>query len=234
VEYKLLPENWLRVRVRSAGPTKKLPVASLAFGSKAKEISSSSLLRLHDHQHTGIPSAVASASGACSDTIPGLLNCLTIRVQVREIYRMYLDLGSPQRILAEIEQRGWRLKAFTTRKGRSSGNAPFTRTSLHNLLTNPVYTGRVRHYGTTYPGEHKSIIGDRIWTEVQKRLNRDDRRGRHHIQDPCGALLSWRNQIRSWLVLPTPYGQNTHLTTSGAYAGCSECKKPNRCAYWLM
>ena len=110
-------------------------------------------------------------------------------VQVREIYRLYLELGSPQRILAEIEQRGWRLKAFTTRKGRNAGNAPFTRTTLHSLLTNPVYTGNVRHYGTTYPGEHKSIVGDPIWIEVQKRLNRDDRRGRHHIQDPCGALL---------------------------------------------
>ena len=110
-------------------------------------------------------------------------------VQVCEIFQLYLDLGSPQRILEEIEKRGWRLKAFTTRKGRKAGNAPFTRTTLHNLLTNPVYTGKVRHYGTTYPGEHKSIVGDRIWNEVQKRLNRGDRRGRHHIQDPCGALL---------------------------------------------
>ena len=98
-------------------------------------------------------------------------------VQVCEIYRLYLDLGSPQRILAELEKRGGCLKAFTTRKGRNAGNAPFTRTTLHSLLTNPVYTGLVRHYGTTYPGEHTSIIDDRIWNEVQKRLNRDDRRG---------------------------------------------------------
>src|SRR6266566_4192071 len=110
-------------------------------------------------------------------------------VQVGEIYRLYLEWGSPIRILAEIERRGWRLKAFTTGKGRKAGNAPFSRATLHHLLTNPVYTGRVRHPGEIYPGEHERIVGESIWTEVQKRLHRDDRRGRHHISDPCGALL---------------------------------------------
>jgi len=109
--------------------------------------------------------------------------------QVCEIYRLYLRLGSPLLILEEIERRGWRLKAFTTRKGRNAGNAPFTRSTLHNLLTNPIYTGRVRHHGGIYPGEHERIVGERIWNEVQKRLKRDDRRGRHHVSDPCGALL---------------------------------------------
>ena len=110
-------------------------------------------------------------------------------VQVCEIYRLYLEWGSPIRILAEIERRGWRLKAFTTCKGRKAGNAPFSRATLHHLLTNPVYTGRVRHHGEIYPGEHEGIVGESIWTEVQKRWHRDDRRGRHHISDPCGALL---------------------------------------------
>ncbi len=82
--------------------------------------------------------------------------------QVCEIYRLYLELGSPIRILQEIERRGWRLKAFTTRKGRNAGNAAFTRTTLHNLLTNPIYTGDVRHRGGIYPGEHERIVGERI------------------------------------------------------------------------
>ena len=118
-------------------------------------------------------------------------------VQVCEIYRLYLKLGSPIRILQEIERRGWRLKSFTTQKGRLAGNAPFSKTTLQNLLTNPVYTGRVRHAGETYPGEHERIISDKIWGEVQKRLSRDDRRGKHHILDPCGALLKGMVQCAS-------------------------------------
>jgi site-specific DNA recombinase len=110
-------------------------------------------------------------------------------VQVREIYRLYLELGSPLRILREIECRGWRLKAFTTGKGRKAGNARFTRATLHNLLTNPIYIARVRHGGDLYPAEHERIVGENTWNEVQKRLQRDEHRGKQHISDPCGALL---------------------------------------------
>jgi site-specific DNA recombinase len=110
-------------------------------------------------------------------------------VKVCEIYRLYLELGSPILILGEIERRGWRTKAFATKKGRIAGNGPFNKTTLHALLTNPIYRGVVRHRGEIYPGEHERIIGDLIWDQVQKRLTRDDRRGRHYISDPCGALL---------------------------------------------
>jgi site-specific DNA recombinase len=109
--------------------------------------------------------------------------------QVCEIYRLYLELGSPILVLQELERRGWRLKAFTTKTGRSAGNGPFKKTTLHGLLTNPIYTGVVRHHGEIYPGEHERIVSDLIWNQVQKRLTRDERRGRHHISDPCGALL---------------------------------------------
>jgi site-specific DNA recombinase len=126
------------------------------------------------------------------DIVPGGTALVVNRaeaLQVCEIYRLYLELGSPIRILEEIGRRGWRLKAFTTKKGRRAGNGPFNKTTLYNLLTNPIYTGRVRHHGEIYPGEHERIIGDPMWNEVQTRLKRDDRRGRHHISDPCGALL---------------------------------------------
>jgi site-specific DNA recombinase len=109
--------------------------------------------------------------------------------RVCEIYRLYLELGSPILILQELERRGWRLKAFTAKTGRSAGNGPFNKTTLHGLLTNPIYAGVVRHRGEIYPGEHERIISDLIWNQVQKRLKRDDRRGRHHLADPCGALL---------------------------------------------
>lgn len=119
----------------------------------------------------------------------GLLVNPAEAAQVRAIYRLYLKLGSPVRILAEIQRRGWRLKSFTTKKGRHAGNAPFTKTTLHNLLTNPVYIGKVRHRGETWPGAHERIIGEQIWDEVRKRLSRDERRGKRHHSDPCGALL---------------------------------------------
>jgi site-specific DNA recombinase len=119
----------------------------------------------------------------------GLVVNQTEAVQVREIYRLSLDLGSPILILQEIERRGWRLKAFTTKRGRRVGNAVFTRATLHSLLTNPIYAGMVRHHGERYPGEHERIISAPLWKQVQKRLSRGHRRGKHHVADPVGALL---------------------------------------------
>jgi site-specific DNA recombinase len=109
--------------------------------------------------------------------------------RVCEIYRLYLELGSPILILEELERRGWRTKTFTTKKGRIVGNGPFNKATLQCLLTNPIYTGVVRHHGEIFPGEHERIMDDLIWSQVQKQLTRDDRRGRHHISDPCRALL---------------------------------------------
>ena len=117
--------------------------------------------------------------------------------QVRAIYRLYLELGSPRRVLEEMECRGWRLKAYTTRQGRPAGHARFTRPTLHHLLTNPLYTGRVRHRGQTWPGEQERILGDRLWNEVQRRLNRPQRRAGTPSRRPAARCC------RGWfIVLP--------------------------------
>jgi len=109
--------------------------------------------------------------------------------QVCEIYRRILNSAHPSWSSRKSNDAAGGLKAFTTKTGRSAGNGRFQKTTLHGLLTNPIYTGVVRHHGEIYPGEHERIVSDLIWNQVQKRLTRDDRRGRHHISDPCGALL---------------------------------------------
>ncbi|MEZ5756326.1 MAG: recombinase family protein [Paracoccaceae bacterium] len=47
---------------------------------------------------------------------------------------------------------------------------PFTRGQLHYLLTNPVYTGRIRHKEQSYPGLHPAIISADLWERVQAKL----------------------------------------------------------------
>src|SRR5438094_10168400 len=56
--------------------------------------------------------------------------------RVREIFRLYLELGSLIPLVAELERRSWKMKVWTTREGRESGGGRFTKTTLHNLLTN--------------------------------------------------------------------------------------------------
>jgi site-specific DNA recombinase len=109
--------------------------------------------------------------------------------RVREIYRLYLELGGLIPVVEVLDQRGWRMKAWTSLRGRDVGGAGFTKTTLHNLLTNVIYTGRVKFEGKLLAGEHERIVDDETWNAVQERLNRNGRRGGRNVPNKYGALL---------------------------------------------
>ncbi len=69
---------------------------------------------------------------------------------------------------------------------KESGNRSFTRGNLYQLLSNPLYIGRVPHNGETYPGQHTAIVDDELWTETQDRLCRNaaDRRSATNAKAP--------------------------------------------------
>jgi site-specific DNA recombinase len=108
--------------------------------------------------------------------------------QVREICQLYLELRALIPVLDEIDQRGWRMKVWTTRDGRSRGGARFTKNTLYSLLTNVVYTGRVRFEGKVLAGEHERIIDDETWNRVQEQLKRNGRSG-SRTRNKYGGLL---------------------------------------------
>jgi site-specific DNA recombinase len=109
--------------------------------------------------------------------------------RVREIFRLYLEIGSLIPLIAELERRGWKMKTWTTREGREAGGARFTKTTLYNLLTNVIYTGRVKYEGELLDGEHDRIVEDETWNRVREQLNRNGRRGGRNVRNKHGALL---------------------------------------------
>src|SRR6202050_4988728 len=58
--------------------------------------------------------------------------------QVRQIFALYLKHGGLMKVLQQLEQRGWRTKSWLSRKGRTIGGRPFTKSGLRHLLSNPV------------------------------------------------------------------------------------------------
>jgi hypothetical protein len=76
-----------------------------------------------------------------------------------------------------------------TREGRARGDARFTKTTLHNLLTNAVYIGRVKFEGKLHDGEHERVIDDDTWNRVQDQLNRNGRRGGRNPRNKLGGRL---------------------------------------------
>jgi len=109
--------------------------------------------------------------------------------RVRCIFGLYLEAGTLRRTLDALEARGWGNKTWLTRKGQVHKGNAFNMTTLHYLLTNPVYLGKVRHHGQLYPGEHEAIVSEETFAEVQRLLARNKRCG-GEVRNRSGAMLS--------------------------------------------
>lgn len=109
--------------------------------------------------------------------------------RVRGIFQLYLELGSLIPAVEELERRDWKMKSWTTREGRMRGGAHFNKTTLHNLLCNVIYTGRVKFAGNLNDGEHQRVVDDETWNRVQERLKRNGRHGGRNVGNKLGGLL---------------------------------------------
>jgi len=124
-------------------------------------------------------------------------------VMVREIFQLYLKKRSISDVIAELDRRQWVTKEHRTKTGRQMGGRSFSKSSLHYLLSNPVYVGKLRLKGVVYEGEHEAIIDDATWSRVQDLLNGNcrSRGGPNHNRHgyllkglvrcaACGAAMS--------------------------------------------
>ncbi len=109
--------------------------------------------------------------------------------RVRAIFSLYLQHEALLPVVQELERRGWVTKRWTTRKGPERGGLPFTKTSLHKLLTNVSYVGKVRYRDETHDGEQPAIVAPDVWQRVQTLLARNGRTGGGAVRNQFGALL---------------------------------------------
>jgi len=90
--------------------------------------------------------------------------------QVREIFALYQELGGLIPVVEELNRRGCTTKSWTTEDGRRVQGSPFSKTTLHSMLHNVLYLGRVRAGGEVVDGEHEAIVDEETWTKVQHLL----------------------------------------------------------------
>jgi site-specific DNA recombinase len=109
--------------------------------------------------------------------------------RVRAIFDLYVQFEGLVAVVGELQKRGWTTKRWTTRKGQQRGGRPFNKTSLHKLLTNVTYIGKVRHKAERYDGEHVAIITPEVWQRTQVLLQRNGRSGGALVRSQFGALL---------------------------------------------
>ncbi len=111
-------------------------------------------------------------------------------VRVRNIFALYLEHHSLLVVVAELARRRWKTKSRKSLEGREHVGRPFTKASLHRLLTNATYAGNVEHRGVTYTGEQASIVELEVWQEVNDELRAGRRTGPPAIRVPQKALLA--------------------------------------------
>src|SRR5688500_125821 len=81
---------------------------------------------------------------------------------VRHIFERYVALGSGQALIEELRADGYRTRERQV-GDRTLGGVPFSRGMLFNMLSNPIYIGRIANKGETFEGEHEAIIATELW-----------------------------------------------------------------------
>lgn len=90
---------------------------------------------------------------------------------IRHIFRRYVALGRVSGLMHELRAQGIRTRKTTATSGRTRGGCFFSRGHLYAILNNRLYLGEIVHKGTSHPGQHKAIINQELWDEVQKTLS---------------------------------------------------------------
>ncbi len=92
-------------------------------------------------------------------------------------------------------------RGLTTRDSRAAGRS-LSRAAVHRMLTNPYYTGQIRHLGVLYPGQHEPLVTTATFNAVQDvlagRKIAGDRSWRQHhylkgsvVCARCGSRLGY-------------------------------------------
>jgi DNA invertase Pin-like site-specific DNA recombinase len=108
---------------------------------------------------------------------------------VRTIFRLYLELKSFSKLVAELDRRGIVTKRRSTKVAKYNGGIPFTYGPLAYFLKNRVYIGEVHHGGKWFKGEHKAILERQTFDRVQELLKANTS-GRKAKRSESGALLA--------------------------------------------
>jgi site-specific DNA recombinase len=107
---------------------------------------------------------------------------------VRTIFRLYLELKSFGKLVAELDRRKIVTKRRVTKVAKYNGGISFTYGPLAYFLKNRIYVGQMHHAGKWFKGEHQAILDRPTFERVQDLLksNRITRRIKH---SESGALL---------------------------------------------
>jgi site-specific DNA recombinase len=147
---------------------------------------------------------------------------------VASIFAMYVAESSFLRVAELANDRGWRMKSWTTRAGEHRPGGPWDKQGVRRVLTSVVYIGMVEYAGTRYPGEHQGIIDTAIFEKVAAII--ESRRHVHatDVRNAHGFLL--RGLIRCRQCHSVMTSSSTYKKKGGVYRyyACTLAKRRGR------
>ena len=109
--------------------------------------------------------------------------------KVRRIFSLYLELKNLLPVVEELDKRGWTNKLWHSKKGLPKGGRAFDKCSVHALLTNPIYCGKIKHKTDLYQGQHQAIVDEEIFERVQAQLRENNFNRGNRLPSKHGGLL---------------------------------------------
>ncbi|NMA96532.1 MAG: recombinase family protein [Phyllobacteriaceae bacterium] len=109
---------------------------------------------------------------------------------VNLIFRCYLEIGSIATLKLSLDADGIVSKRRRFSDGREMGGTSLSRGALYQILRNRLYRGEIEHRGEVHQGEHKAIISEKLWNDVQARLANQSHRPRGSRSRAASAPLA--------------------------------------------
>lgn len=79
-------------------------------------------------------------------------------------------------------------KLQVNRRGERKGGLPLNKARIHNILTNPLYMGKVKAGELILDGEHDAILDEETFAKVRAILDRNNQNGGATVRNRHGAL----------------------------------------------
>jgi site-specific DNA recombinase len=89
---------------------------------------------------------------------------------VRSLFRRYLEAGSVVHLKQQLDADGVRIPIRIDGGGHSTGGGFFSRGRIYNILSNPIYVGRLAHKGQVHEGQQAPIVTQDLWKDVRQSL----------------------------------------------------------------
>ncbi len=128
---------------------------------------------------------------------------------IKQMFELYNSGNyTLNKLVEKLEEDGFRHKT----------GKPLGKSSMHRILSEPFYSGRILWNGKEYDGKHEPIISEEVFDEVQLKLKRHTKGWQYKIHNhifkglircgACGCLITWETQ------------KNHHYGRCKGYRGC--------------